>query len=92
VQPGKYGPSEYSPIIDRQKPTWPHGVHVTRALRDHGNRIGVFQLMQTMARHGVRRSVALNSHMCRFYPRILQDAALIRRALEIAAAYRATTL
>ena len=44
------------------------------APRDYGNRVGVFRLMEVMARHGVRGTVALNSEVCDDYPQIIEDA------------------
>lgn len=40
--------------------------------RDYGNRVGVFRMMETMARHGVRGTVALNSDICDIAPRIVE--------------------
>jgi hypothetical protein len=34
------------------------------AARDYGNRVGVFRMMETMQRYGVRGTVALNSDLC----------------------------
>jgi allantoinase len=42
--------------------------------RDYGNRVGIFRLMRVMDRYGVRGSVALNSDLCRWHPRILEEA------------------
>src|SRR5260370_12454494 len=44
------------------------------APRDYGNRVGVFRVMETMARHGVRGTVALNSEGCDDCPQIIEDA------------------
>ena len=44
------------------------------APRDYGARVGVFRLMDTMARHGMRGTVALNSEVCDDYPEIIEDA------------------
>jgi allantoinase len=44
-------------------PTW--------SLRDYGNRVGVFRLMDVMAKHNVRATVALNSDVCEQHPQIL---------------------
>jgi peptidoglycan/xylan/chitin deacetylase (PgdA/CDA1 family) len=43
--------------------------------RDYGNRVGVWRLMEVLAKHGVRGTVALNAEVGRFYPRIMQEAA-----------------
>ena len=47
-------------------PTW--------AVRDYGNRIGVFRLMKTMDRFGMRGTVALNSEVCSQHPLIIDEA------------------
>jgi peptidoglycan/xylan/chitin deacetylase (PgdA/CDA1 family) len=44
-------------------PTW--------SSRDYGNRVGVFRLMDVLARHGVRGTVALNSQVCAHHPEII---------------------
>jgi len=41
--------------------------------RDYGNRVGVFRMMEIMARHGVRGTVALNSEICGQHPRIVEE-------------------
>jgi allantoinase len=46
-------------------PTW--------AVRDYGNRVGVFRLMEVMERYGVRGPVALNSDLCAQHPEILEE-------------------
>jgi allantoinase len=43
------------------------------AVRDYGNRIGVFRLMRVMERHGVRGTVALNSNLCAQHPAIIAE-------------------
>src|SRR5262245_44184317 len=32
--------------------------------RDYGNRVGVFRIMDTLDRYGIRATVALNSNLC----------------------------
>ncbi len=41
--------------------------------RDYGNRVGVFRMMEAMARHGVRGTAALNSDVCDAAPRIVEE-------------------
>jgi peptidoglycan/xylan/chitin deacetylase (PgdA/CDA1 family) len=43
------------------------------AVRDYGNRVGVFRMMETLARYGVRGTVALNSEVCAHHPQIIQE-------------------
>jgi peptidoglycan/xylan/chitin deacetylase (PgdA/CDA1 family) len=40
--------------------------------RDYGNRVGVFRMMEAMARFGIRGTVALNSMVCDFCPRVVE--------------------
>ena len=42
--------------------------------RDYGNRIGVFRLMDTLARFGFKGTVALNSDICAAHPQIIAEA------------------
>jgi allantoinase len=46
-------------------PTW--------AVRDYGNRVGVFRLMKVLDRYGIRGTVALNSNLCAHHPEILEE-------------------
>ena len=43
------------------------------SVRDYGNRVGVFRLMETMERHGARGTVALNSDLCAHHPEIIEE-------------------
>ena len=43
------------------------------AVRDYGNRVGVFRMMETMRRYGVRGTVALNSEVCGQHPEIIEE-------------------
>ncbi len=43
------------------------------AVRDYGNRIGVFRMMDVMKRYGARGTVALNSELCKHHPEIIED-------------------
>jgi peptidoglycan/xylan/chitin deacetylase (PgdA/CDA1 family) len=44
------------------------------APRDYGARVGVFRLMDTLTKHGMRGTVALNSEVCADYPEIIEDS------------------
>lgn len=44
------------------------------AKRDYGARVGVFRIMEVLAAHGVRGTVALNSEVCDAYPQIMEEA------------------
>jgi allantoinase len=41
--------------------------------RDYGNRVGVWRIIEVLAKHGVRGTVALNAEVGRFYPRIMEE-------------------
>src|SRR5436305_993048 len=43
------------------------------AMRDYGNRVGVFRLMDVLDRYGVRATVALNSDICIHHPAIIEE-------------------
>ncbi len=43
------------------------------AVRDYGNRIGIFRIMEVLDRHGVRGTVALNSDVCAQHPAIIEE-------------------
>ena len=43
------------------------------AVRDYGNRVGIFRIMETMDRYGVRGTVALNSELCAVHPEIIEE-------------------
>ena len=46
-------------------PTW--------SVRDYGNRVGIFRLMEVLDRHGIRATVALNSELCAQHPAIIEE-------------------
>ena len=46
-------------------PTW--------AVRDYGNRVGVFRLMRVLDRYSFRATVALNSDLCAQHPIIIEE-------------------
>ena len=41
--------------------------------RDYGNRVGVFRIMETLDRYGIRGTVALNSNLCAEHPQIIAE-------------------
>ena len=43
------------------------------AVRDYGNRIGVFRIMEVLDRHGFRGTVALNSDLIEQHPEIIEE-------------------
>src|SRR5271167_2255567 len=42
------------------------------AVRDYGNRIGIWRLMEVLSRYGIRASAALNSEVCDHHPEIIE--------------------
>jgi len=44
------------------------------ALRDYGNRVGIFRFLELLPRHGIRGTVALNSDICDYHPQIIEAA------------------
>ena len=44
------------------------------SIRDYGNRIGVFRIMDVLDRFGIRGTVALNSDLCAQHTRIIEEA------------------
>ncbi len=44
------------------------------AYRDYGARVGVWRLMEVLARHGIRGTAATNSDVCEAYPQIIEEA------------------
>lgn len=41
--------------------------------RDFGVRVGIWRMMEIMERHGFKGTVALNSDVCKHYPRIIEE-------------------
>ncbi len=60
TRPGGLGPGKIPDI-----PTW--------AIRDYGNRVGVFRLMEVLDRYKIRATVALNSDICVHHPEIIEE-------------------
>jgi hypothetical protein len=45
------------------------------AVRDYGNRVGIWRIMEVLTRYGIRASAALNSEVCDHHPEIIDEAA-----------------
>jgi allantoinase len=99
MKPSRYGPFEYSAIIDRPPLKWPNGARIALWVapnieyfhldlpingiaapnlpgwceRDYGNRVAVFRMMDVFDRHGLRATVCLNSDVCKYHPRIIEE-------------------
>lgn len=46
----------------------------TWGVRDYGNRVGVFRLMDLLSKYGVRATASLNADLCDQHPQIVEDA------------------
>lgn len=46
--------------------------------RDYGNRVGIWRLMETLEKHSIRGTVALNGEVVQHYPRILEECARLK--------------
>lgn len=46
--------------------------------RDYGARVGVWRMMEVLQKNGVRGTVTLNSDVCDFYPRIIEEAVKLK--------------
>ena len=44
------------------------------AVRDYGNRVGIWRIMEVLTRYGIRASAALNSELCDHHPEIIEEA------------------
>src|SRR5499433_2199181 len=44
------------------------------AVRDYGNRVGVWRIMEVLTRYAIRASAALNSEVCDHHPEIIEEA------------------
>ncbi|HEY0297019.1 MAG TPA: polysaccharide deacetylase family protein [Bordetella sp.] len=51
------------------------------SVRDYGNRVGIWRLMDVLSRYGIRASAALNSELCLRHPEIIEEAG--RRGWEL---------
>ena len=81
---------EWFPLDMKGLPFKPPGAMVTAypdlrhyTLRDYGNRVGIFRIMQALDRHGIRASVAVNAAVAARYPTLVQEC--IQRHWEIIA-------
>ena len=46
----------------------------TWGVRDYGNRVGVFRLMDLLTKYGIRATASLNADLCDQHPQIVEDA------------------
>ena len=48
------------------------------AVRDYGNRIGIWRIFEVMEKHGLRGTAPLNSRICDEHPRIIESAIALK--------------
>ena len=66
---------EYLPAKTRVRDPWPRQPHpdvLNYGIRDYGNRVGLWRLMEVFDRHGVRCTASLSLAVLEMYPEILQ--------------------
>jgi allantoinase len=44
------------------------------SVRDYGNRVGIWRLMETLTRYGIRATAAVNSEVCDRHPEVIAEA------------------
>ena len=68
---------ELDPPVNPVRKAWPRPVPdvLTYSLRDHGNRVGHWRMMEVLDACGVRGSVSLNVAMCEHHPEIIKACA-----------------
>lgn len=81
---------EWFPLDMKGVPFKPPGAMATAypdlrhyTLRDYGNRVGIFRIMQALDRHGIPASVAINASVATRYPSLVD--ACVERGWEIIA-------
>jgi peptidoglycan/xylan/chitin deacetylase (PgdA/CDA1 family) len=81
---------EWFPLNMKGVPFKPPGAMMTAypdlrhyTLRDYGNRVGIFRIMQALAKHQIRASVAVNAAVALRYPSLIQ--ACTRQGWEVIA-------
>jgi len=69
-------------VVNERVPTQQAKVPNVRnwSVRDYGNRVGIWRIMEVLARYGIRASAALNSEVCDHHPEII--AAAVERGWE----------
>ena len=81
---------EWFPLDMKGQPFKPPGAMQTSypdlrhyTLRDYGNRVGIFRVMQALERHAIRATAAVNAAVAVRYPSLIQ--ACLKRGWEIVA-------
>jgi len=68
---------EFQPTVNPTRKSWPRPAPDVSGYshRDHGNRVGLWRLMEVMDECGVRGSVSLNVAVCEHHPEIIKACA-----------------
>src|SRR5262245_5788584 len=63
------------PNDSQERPTGREAIPMVRqwAQRDYGNRVGIWRVMEVLAKHNIRASAATNSDICRHMPVIVEE-------------------
>ena len=63
------------PNDSQERPTGREAIPMVRqwAQRDYGNRVGIWRVMEVLAKHDIRASAATNSDICRHMPVIVEE-------------------
>jgi peptidoglycan/xylan/chitin deacetylase (PgdA/CDA1 family) len=67
------GPKKPFPVPGGMTTTYPDLRHYS--LRDYGNRVGVYRVLEVLAKYGLRASFATNAAIAERYPTLLRDVA-----------------
>jgi allantoinase len=71
---------ELDPPDGQGRPLWPrpHPDILNYSLRDYGNRVGIWRVMEALERFGVRASVSLNAAVCDHMPEIINECVRLK--------------
>jgi allantoinase len=63
------------PGPSNERPTGNETIPMVRewAIRDYGNRVGIFRIMEVLDRHNIRATISLNSDVCDMRPQLIEE-------------------
>ncbi|MCU0390785.1 MAG: polysaccharide deacetylase family protein [Thermoflexibacter sp.] len=66
---------ELYPPTNPQRAAWSRPLPDVKgySMRDYGNRVGHYRMMEAMDKHGVRGSISLSVAMCQHHPEIIEE-------------------
>jgi peptidoglycan/xylan/chitin deacetylase (PgdA/CDA1 family) len=66
---------ELYPPANPQRAAWSRPLPDVKgySMRDYGNRVGHYRMMEAMDKHGVRGSISLSVAMCQHHPEIIEE-------------------